>query len=114
MEPKIKKALKFVISKAEKSDTFKIKMEDWPKSLKVERFDEANELYRGLLDFFTGFNVSISARDYYNDSSYFKNCLRIFSIGFNEDDDLEFEFVADSELDKKIFLYAIKRLVLGE
>lgn len=114
MEPKIKKALKFVISKAEKSDIFKIKMEDWPKSLKVDGFDEANEIYRGLLDFFNGFNVSISARDYYNDSSYMQNCLRMFSIGIDENNDIDFKVLADTELGKKIYVYAIKRLVLGE
>lgn len=114
MEIKLKKALKFVIDKAEKSNTFKIKLEDWPKSLKVAGFDEANELYRGLLDFFNGFNVSISARDFYNDSSYYQNCLRRFSIGIDENNDMDFKIVADTELGKKIFVYAIKNIVLGE
>ena len=114
MEPRIKKALKFVIDKAEKSDTFKIKLEDWPKSLKVTGFDEANEIYRGLLDFFNGFNVSISARDYYNDSSYFQNCLRMFSIGIDENNDIDIKILPDTELGKNIFVYAIKRMVLGE
>jgi hypothetical protein len=113
-EKEFKKILSLVVAKAKKGNTFQIDIEQWPKSLKVNGFDEAYAIYKKLLNFFNGLSVRLDLRDLENDSSYWCNCIRSFSVGIDENNAIHFIIETENDLDKQLFLYAVEKFVIGE
>lgn len=111
-DKEFKKIISLVVEKAKKSNTFQIDIEQWPKALKVNGFDEANAIYRKLLSFFNGLTVRLDVRDVENDCSYWYNCVRSFSVGIDENNSIHFIIDAENELDKQLFLYAVEKFII--
>ena len=111
-EKEFKKILSLVVEKAKKSNTFQIDIEQWPKTLKVNGFDEAYAIYKKLLSFFNGLSVRLDVRDVENDSSYWYNCVRSFAVGIDENNSIHFIIETENDLDKQLFLYAVEKFII--
>lgn len=97
MDENLKKALRTLLHNVQNNDysLYYVAMDAWAAELEIKERRQVQRIKDYLVDFFTGFNVSVELRDSYNDSWHSRKLIK--SVTMNIDNDGDFSMYIDGK-----------------
>lgn len=89
MDEDLKKALRTLLDNVQNNDysLYFVVMDAWAPELEIKERRQVQRIKNRLVDFFTGFNVSVELRDSYNDKWFSRKLIKSVTMGIDNDGD---------------------------